>query len=206
MNSQFGLPAVDVLRVTDDEPIIIVSGLPRSGTSLMMQVLRAGGVPLLTDEHRPPDVSNPRGYFEYEKVKWLTAENTWMGEARGKALKVIAQLVPFLPRGFPYQVLLMRRDMQEVLKSQSTMMQTLGKSAASNSQSLAPIFERHLAAVREFIQQQPLATMETVDYHQLISTPEPAIDQVIQFLNRPGLDRQAMIGAIDAKLYRSRIG
>ncbi len=193
------------MLVSTNEPIIIVSGLPRSGTSLMMQVLHVGGVPVLTDDSRPPDVSNPRGYFEYEKVKWLAANNAWLTEARGKALKVIAQLVPFLPRGLPYQVLFMRRDLQEVIQSQSTMIQTLGKAAAIDTVALAQVFDRNLNTALEFIRGQPPSTTnETVDYQELIASPASVIDRVIRFLGRPSLDRQAMIGVIDVKLYRSR--
>jgi hypothetical protein len=192
--------------VSDDEPIIVVSGLPRSGTSLMMQILRAGGVPVLTDNQRPPDISNPRGYFEYEKVKWLAADNSWLGEARGQALKVIAQLVPFLPRGLPYQFLFMQRDLPEVIRSQSTMIQVLGKTAASDTQALSLIFERNLATVHEFIRQLPLTSLETVNFHELIAAPEAVIDRLVAFLSRPNIDRQAMIGTVDGKLYRSRYG
>jgi len=186
------------------EPIVIVSGLPRTGTSLMMQLLHAGGVPVLSDSHRAPDVSNPRGYFEYEKVKWLPADNTWLGEACGKALKVIAQLVPFLPLGFRYQVLFMQRDMDEVIHSQTTMIEKLGRMPAGDPQALALTFERNLAASREFIRYHPETTAENVDYHELVSTPETVAERVITFLSRPSLDRRAMIDAIDMQLYRSR--
>ena len=189
--------------MSTEDPIIVVSGLPRSGTSLMMQILRAGGISLLTDARRPADASNPRGYFEYEKVKWLAADNSWLAEARGKALKVIAQLLPFLPPGFRYQVLLMRRDMEEVIRSQATMIEALGKSVANDPRALVPIFEGQLAVAQAFIRTHPRMTSETVDYRELIQTPEATIDRTLRFLERSDLDRLAMIGTIDRTLYRS---
>jgi len=186
------------------EPIVIVSGLPRTGTSLMMQLLHAGGVPVLSDSHRAPDVSNPRGYFEYEKVKWLPADASWLAEACGQALKVIAQLVPFLPRGFQYQVIFMQRDMDEVIHSQTTMIEKLGKSPAADFHALALAFERHLAAARDFINHHPQTTTENVDYHELVTSPDTVVERLIKFLRRPNLDRRAMIDAIDIQLYRSR--
>jgi len=181
--------------VADDEPIIVVSGLPRSGTSLMMQVLQAGGVPLLTDGRRPADVSNPRGYFEYEKARWLAADGSWLGEARGRAVKVIVQLLPFLPSGPSYQVLLMQRDLAEVIRSQAAMLQALGAPAAGDPSTLTSAFERHLAAARKFLDRLPLASTETVDHGDLVTDPGPVVDRLVRFLGRPDLDQTSMIQA-----------
>ncbi|MFO0959579.1 MAG: sulfotransferase family protein [Isosphaeraceae bacterium] len=187
-----------------DDPVIVVSGLPRSGTSLLMQVLLAGGIPVLADGLRAADTSNPRGYFEYEKVKRLAADNSWLGEARGRALKVIAPLLPFLPSGPRYRVLFLQRDMGEVLRSQSAMLRALGQSPGGDDAALAAAFEAQLATAREFLGRQPLTAVETVDHRDLLAEPGTVIDRIVRFLERPDLDREAMIGAIDPQLYRSR--
>lgn len=186
------------------EPIIVVSGLPRSGTSLMMQLLRAGGIPVLTDDVRTADVSNPKGYFEYEKVKWLAADNTWLSQAHGHAIKVIAQLVPFLPRGLPYRMIFMDRDLDEVLQSQKSMITALGKPVPGESADLGPVFRRQLAAAQEFARSLPDTRVESIRYRELIDSPAAAVEKVIRFLDRPDLDQLKMVSAIDTSLYRSR--
>src|SRR5262245_34520180 len=103
--------------------IVVVSGLPRSGTSLMMQMLQAGGMPLLTDDLRPADTNNPKGYWEYEPVKRLQQDNTWMHKAEGKAVKVISVLLQYLPPQHTYKIIFMQRPMQEVLASQTVMLE-----------------------------------------------------------------------------------
>ena len=106
--------------------ITIVSGLPRSGTSLMMQILKAGGMEVLTDGVRNADINNPRGYFEYEKVKSLQTDNSWLAEAENKVLKVITQLVHYLPLNFNYYVIVMKRKIDEIILSQNKMIDNLG--------------------------------------------------------------------------------
>src|SRR4051812_48441025 len=115
--------------------ITIVSGLPRTGTSLMMQMLAAGGIPPLTDNLRQPDESNPRGYYEFEPVKKLRSDRTWLGQARGKAVKIIHLLLRELPvdGSFRYRVLLMQRPMSEVLSSQRAMLARQGKASADDA-------------------------------------------------------------------------
>src|SRR5262249_30630691 len=102
--------------------IIIVSGLPRSGTSLMMQMLDGGGVPVLTDNIRAADTDNPRGYYEFEPVKATKRDATWLPAARGKAVKMVSQLLYHLPPGETYRVLFLERDLEEVLASQEKML------------------------------------------------------------------------------------
>src|SRR6188768_2448535 len=106
-------------RIEGLRMIVIVSGLPRSGTWLMMQMLKAGGMPLLVDELRPAYADNPNGYWEYEPVKRLQQDNTWMYKAEGKAVKVISALLQYLPSPHTYKIIFMQRPMQEVLASQS---------------------------------------------------------------------------------------
>lgn len=190
---------------TDRDDIIVVTGLPRSGTSLMMQILEAGGIPVLTDGRRTPDPSNPRGYFEDERVKRLiTADASWLDEARGRAVKIIVQLLPFLPIGPRYRVLLMQRDMAEILRSQSAMLAALGVASASDHATLAGAFERHLSAAGEFLRRHPDTTTETINHRDLITSPRPVLDRIARALDRPDLDRDAMLRTIDPQLYRSR--
>lgn len=195
---------MNMTSIPDDTPIIVVSGLPRSGTSLMMQMLLAGGVPVLADGHRPADASNPRGYFEYERVKWLAADSSWLNDARGKAVKVIVQLVPFLPRDGRYQFIFMHRPMPEIIRSQTDMLEALGKSPGAESAALERVFGEHYAAARAFANQLPLSESIEIGFAELISSRGADADRIIRFLNRPYLDSTAMIEAIDPALYRSR--
>ena len=113
-----------VRRLRYGRPIVVVSGLPRSGTSMMMQMLQAGGLEILTDAVRTPDGSNPKGYFEFEAVKDLDKgpPPAWLTGARGKAVKIVSSLVRWLPESHDYQVIFMRRDLDEVILSQNKML------------------------------------------------------------------------------------
>ena len=113
--------------------IVVVSGLPRSGTSLMMQMLEAGGLPILMDDRRPADADNPRGYYEFQPVKTLDKDNSWMAQAEGKAVKVVSLLLYHLPPGHDYKVLFMERTIAEVLASQTAMLKRLQPTAAPPS-------------------------------------------------------------------------
>src|SRR5262245_7239801 len=125
--------------------IVIVSGLPRSGTSLMMQMLHAGGMPLLIDDQRPADADNPNGYWEYEPVKHLQQDNTWVAQAEGKAVKVVSALLQYLPRHHTYKIVFMHRPLAEVLASQTVMLQRRGEQAGTaNDQTLTTVFAQHL--------------------------------------------------------------
>jgi hypothetical protein len=186
------------------EPIVVVSGLPRSGTSLVMQMLRAGGVSILADDHRPADESNPRGYLEYEPVKWLAAGAGWIDAARGRAVKVIAQLVPFLPADRPYRVLFVRRDVGETLESQAAMLRALGRAVAPAGADLRAVFERQFEAAREFVRRLPAADQTTLDHRAILADPGSAAHEIKGFLGRADLDTAAMAAAVDPSLYRSR--
>src|SRR4029450_2106899 len=125
--------------------IVVVSGLPRSGTSLMMQMLQAGGMPLLTDDLRPPDADNPNGYWEYEPVKRLHQDNSWIRKAEGKALKAVSGSLHYLPPQPTYKILFMQRPMQEVLASQTVMLERRGQqSGKADDTTLGTVFAQHL--------------------------------------------------------------
>lgn len=186
--------------------VVIVSGLPRSGTSLLMQMLVAGGIPALTDGVRQQDINNQRGYFEYEPVKKLAQDSSWLGEARGKAVKIITQLLPHLPAELPCRILMMERPLDEIVESQNTMLGRMGRQPAASPQTLTAAFARQRDEVLNRLRTRPECQLLPVPFHDLIRRAPGLIDQIIAFLERPGLDRDAMLNAIDPGLHRTRSG
>ncbi len=186
------------------DSVTIVSGLPRSGTSLMMHMLAAGGLPVLTDHQRAADADNPRGYFEYEPVKRLKDDPACLEAARGKVVKIISELLMYVPAGYPCNVIFMRRNMGEVLASQRQMLIRRGKPADSADDAMmAALFEKHLRRVEAWIAQQPHIACIFVGYNDLLAEPATSIEQINRFLGG-GLDTQQMAQAIDQTLYRQR--
>lgn len=186
------------------DTIVVVSGLPRSGTSLMMAMLQAGGLPVLTDQVRAADEDNPGGYYELERVKQIEAAPAFLDEARGKAVKIISELLKYIPAAYQCKVLLMRRDMREILASQRQMLIRRGKPAAAVSDDeLAALFEKHLARIEEWLARQPHLEALPVNYNELLREPTRSIAQINAFLGGT-LDEQGMVRAIDPALYRQR--
>ena len=185
--------------------IIVVSGLPRSGTSLMMKMLAAGGLPLLVDGLREPDDDNPEGYFELERVKALvTGDDAWLAEARGRAVKVISSLLKFLPGTYSYRVILMQRRMSEVLASQRRMLMRRGEPVDTLSdEKLAVISVRHLQQVQVWLAAQPNITVLPVDYNVLVADPVQYTTVVNTFLGGY-LNVSAMTATVNPQLYRNR--
>jgi hypothetical protein len=105
-----------------EESLVVVTGLPRSGTSMLMQMLAAGGMRFLSDGLREADEDNPRGYLEFEPVKNLLKDSKWLFEGAGKAVKIVAPLLAALPPGLACRVILSERDLDEVLDSQERML------------------------------------------------------------------------------------
>jgi hypothetical protein len=188
-------------------PVIVVSGLPRSGTSLMMNMLRAGGVPIVTDEQRTADDDNPKGYFELERVKQLSkGDVTWVDGAHGKAVKVISYFLEHLPPGSSYKVLFMRRRLPEVLASQKKMLARRGEPTDTvPDEKMADLFQRHLQKIEGWLAAQPNMAVLYVPYHELAERPEPQIEQIVPFLGLD-LDVSRMLAAVDPALYRNRAG
>ena len=184
--------------------IAVVSGLPRSGTSLMMQMLAAGGIPPLTDDQRAPDESNPRGYFEFEPVKRLRTDRLWIGRAQGHAIKVIHLLLRELPTDgqFVYRVILMHRSMAEVLASQRAMLERQGKVTADDVM-LAKVYQSQLDQAEQWLISQPAFSVLVMDHQAVLKTPESAANAANDFLGG-GLDVGAMTRAVDPKLYRQQ--
>lgn len=189
------------------DSVIVVTGLPRSGTSLMMQMLAAGGVDVLTDGRREADDDNPRGYLEFEPVKNLLNDAAWLEGARGKAVKIVAPLLAGLPAGLPCRVILCDRDLDEVLDSQERMLRH-GSAAAPTAERrrlLKEEFARTLARVRNLLAERPATRVLLVDYEIAVLHPAETAKQINAFLGG-GLDEAKMAAAADARLYRNRAG
>jgi hypothetical protein len=184
--------------------ITIVSGLPRSGTSLMMQMLAAGGVPILSDGERVPDADNPRGYCEWERIKQLPKEPACIAEAEGKAVKVISQLLFALPAGHNYQIVFMERPLPEVVASQAEMIRRRGTTGAPLPEAaLIAGLRAHLNQVNAWLAQKPDIQVSRLQYHSVLRDPRAAAENVQSFLQR-ALDVEAMARQVDQSLYRQR--
>ncbi len=197
---------VSFFRKEQSPRIVVVSGLPRSGTSLMMKMLEAGGIPPLTDNIRAADEDNPKGYYEFERVKQLRSGDTdWIPLAEGKAVKVIAALLPHLPDTHRYHVLFMRRAMPEILASQRQMLIRRGEDPdAISDETIARLFQKHLQQVQGWMAQQPHLEYLEVSYNELLAAPEAVVRRVNRFLGG-GLDEKAMQEVVDPSLYRQRV-
>lgn len=184
--------------------ITIVSGLPRSGTSLMMQMLVAGGMTPLSDGERVADADNPRGYLEWERIKTLPKDPGCIVEAEGKVVKVISRLLLSLPYGHEYRVIFMQRPLPEVLASQDEMMRRRGtfKEGASPA-AMAAAFEKHLREVYSWLESKPAVKSIRVPYHDTLKEPEEISRNIAEFLGLP-LNVGAMIQQVDDSLYRNR--
>jgi hypothetical protein len=187
------------------QTVVVVSGLPRSGTSLMMQMLEAGGITVLTDGIREPDEDNPRGYYEFERVKALPkGDYEWLESARGKAVKVVSALLEYLPPEYNYKVIFMHRRMEEILASQRKMLIRRGKNPeATDDQTMADLFHKHLEKVQAWIQAQPNIDVLNVDYNALVADPRPHLLRIRDFLGID-IDIEKMAEVVDPGLYRNR--
>lgn len=182
--------------------IVVVSGLPRAGTSLMMQLLEAGGIAVLIDNVRTADADNPRGYYEFEGVKKIKRDASWLPGARGKAVKMVSQLLYDLPPSESYRVVFMERDLDEVLASQEKMLHRLGGRAAPRDE-IARAFTLHLNRLHRWLAEQANVAVLPVRYAEVVARPEAEAARVGTFLGGR-LDVAAACRAIDPSLYRNR--
>jgi len=187
--------------------VTVVSGLPRSGTSLVMRMLGAGGMPLLVDDARRPDADNPRGYFEYGPVRRIASDASFIARADGRAIKVVAPLLRHLPASNEYRVLLLRRDLEEVIASQEAMLARGGAAGAGDlpAERLAEIYAAQVAEAEAWIEATPGCRALRIQHVDLIRDPAPAADAIDAFLGG-GLDCAAMARAVDPPLHRQRSG
>ncbi len=186
------------------DTIYIVSGLPRSGTSMMMKMLEAGGIKPFVDNIRVPDEDNPKGYYELERVKQLAKDSSWMHEAKGSVVKVISMLLYDLPSMYKYKVIFMQRNMDEILASQATMLERRGKKNNDiPDEELAKKFDLHLKDVKAWMKGQPNIEVIYMNYNELLEDPRESVNQINFFMNQL-LDDAKMPQIIDTSLYRQR--
>jgi hypothetical protein len=182
----------------------IVSGLPRSGTSMAMQMIVAGGIQPMTDGLRAADADNPRGYFEFERVKQLKTDKAWLDDARSKVVKVIHMLVTELPDDRPYRVVFLDRDLREVVKSQSTMLARNAKTGGALApERLMAVYETQLKQVHAWLAARPNFSVLAVKHADLIRDAASQAHAMNAFLGG-GLDEAAMTAAVDPSLHRNR--
>ena len=192
-------------RIRFGEPIVVVSGLPRSGTSMAMKMLEAGGLSAVVDGIRAADEDNPRGYFEDERVKDLgrMRDKSWLAGARGKAIKVISYLLKDLPAAHNYKVVFMRRDFREVLASQAKMLERRGETSESSDERMIELYEDHLWKVDRLLRRAPHLEALDVHYTAVLEDPAGEARRIHDFLGLP-LDVEKMAGVVDERLYRNR--
>ena len=192
-------------RLRYGDPIIVVSGLPRSGTSMAMKMLEAGGLSLVVDGVRAADEDNPKGYYEDERVKDLgeAEDKTWLARSRGKAVKIISYLLKDLPKDHNYKILFMRRDAGEVLASQSKMLERRGETSETSDERMIELYGDHLWKVDRLLKREPHLEFIDLHYTSVLEDPRSAAERIRDFLGLP-LDAAKMAGVVDARLYRNR--
>ena len=190
----------------EDKPLVtVVSGLPRSGTSMMMRMLEAAGLDIYSDGLRQADEDNPKGYYELERVKALArGDQDWLEEAQGRVVKIVSPLLRHLPEEQDYRVILMRREMDEVLASQQRMLMNRGEpSRVTDDDTLSRLFEEDLRQVERWVENRPNVECLQVSYNQMLTDPESEVRRIVDFLD-DGADPEAMAGVVDPALYRQR--
>jgi hypothetical protein len=192
-------------RIRYGEPVVVVSGLPRTGTSMMMQMLAAGGIEPVTDGLRAPDEDNPEGYLEYEPVKDLedAADHRWLHDARGRAVKIIAFLLEHLPETHNYRVVFMNRKLDEVLASQATMLDRRGETDETEDARMRRLYIDLLARTRTMLSHRAHFEVHHARYPEVIADPLGNAREVSRFLGG-GLDVEAMASVVNPELYRNR--
>ncbi|MDP3970491.1 MAG: sulfotransferase domain-containing protein [bacterium] len=189
--------------MTEKNDIIIVSGLPRSGTSMMMKMLEAGGIPVLIDEIRQADVDNPKGYYEFERVKKLPEDTGWLPDAEGKVVKMVSMLLQELPKDRRYKVVFMRRRMEEILVSQKKMLERTKKDVVVDDDEMATLFDGLLTQTLAWLNEQDHLDVVFAWYHEILENPKPTVNRLNDFFENK-LDTKAMINVIDEDLYRNK--
>jgi predicted AlkP superfamily phosphohydrolase/phosphomutase/tetratricopeptide (TPR) repeat protein len=188
-----------------DQEFVIVSGLPRSGTSLMMQMLRAGGMDLMTDGKREADVDNPEGYWEWEEIKNLPKRPLLIEQAHGKATKVVSALLPALPSKHKFKIIFMTRPVQEIVASQWKMLEHKGTHPGAGRGHLETAQQKHALGVLARLRKHPRITLLEVDYPALVREPQAWSERIAEFIGPELLPlRDAMPGVVKPQLHRQR--
>ena len=185
--------------------ITIVSGLPRSGTSMMMQMLQAGGMEPLVDDIRKADEDNPKGYYEYEAAKKVTKQIPWLDEAEGKVVKVVYALLYNLPQDREFKVIFMKRKMEEILASQQKMLQRLGREKNdANYEQMGQIFTKHIEKAEAWLSGRDNIDTLYVHYSDAIQNPEENVKKINDFFGDK-LNIEKMMSVVDGSLYRQKM-
>ncbi|MFH0980716.1 MAG: sulfotransferase family protein [Planctomycetota bacterium] len=184
--------------------VTIVSGLPRSGTSMMMRMITEGGLPALVDNLRAADEDNPKGYFEFEPVKKTKKDASWVKDGVGKVVKMVHLILLDMPLEYEYRVVFMRRNLHEVLKSQDKMLVRSGKNTDDMpKERLMEIYRVQIHKVQHHMKQHPdRFKFIEVDYNETMKNPAPSAERISAFLD--GLDPDKMCALVDPTLYRNR--
>lgn len=185
------------------EEVLIVSGLPRSGTSLMMQFLDAAGIPILHDALREPDSNNPQGYYEYTPVRRLREDTSWMPQAVGKAVKIVAPLLPFLPNGYTYRIVFMERQLEEVARSQQSMLGRIGKAGGGLDEAeWVTQYGRLLEQVFAHIEAKGYPLL-TIPHRDCVQAPENVAEVLGSFIGTI-IEPETLTRVVQPELYRER--
>lgn len=192
-------------RLRYGQPIVLVSGLPRSGTSMAMKMLEAGGLKTVQDGIRTADEDNPKGYYEDERVKDLhtDVDKQWLYDSRGKVVKIISFLLTHLPDDLNYKVIFMRRDFEEVLASQAKMLERRGETSDTSDEQMTEIYKDHLWKVNRLLKRKPSFETLEVQYKEALAKPLEQTKRIAEFLGGD-LDPQVMASVVDKSLYRNR--
>jgi len=194
-------------KIRYGKPIIIVSGLPRSGTSMLMKILEAGGVEIATDGLRTADDDNPKGYYEFEKIKDLdkNRDKSWVAELRGKAVKIVSYFLEKLPDDNNYKIIFIERNLQEVIASQNKMLVHRGEAVddPAGDEKMIRNFENHLSKVKYLLGHEPHFEALFVIHNMLLKSPDEQVKKICRFLGGH-LDKKKMVDVVDPTLYRNR--
>jgi len=184
--------------------ITVVTGIPRSGTSLMMQMLNAGGMSLLYDDQRSPDISNPKGYFELEQVKRIHEDHSWLSMAQGKVLKITIPLIFYLPESYSYKIIVMKRKLSEIIRSQTEMLSERKISSTdSENMKLMSIYRKQLFRMNYWIKEDPQRKAIEISYNELITDSKSITKELVEFLEFAA-DANKMTSVVHNDLYRQR--
>lgn len=191
------------MSTATSEYLTIVSGLPRSGTSMMMRMLELGGLPVLTDQQRAADDDNPNGYYEFEAVKQTAEDPSWLTGSEGSAVKMVYRLLYDLPANRQYRVLFMRRKLDEILASQQVMLNRHGVKDEVSEAQMSKLFRSEIDSFYKWLEKQSHIDLIDVDYNRMLSDPRGELSRINDFLGGT-LDLERMVGGVDASLYRNR--
>ena len=184
--------------------LIIVTGLPRSGTSMMMKMLEAGGIAVITDKQRQADDDNPNGYFELEQVKEIKRDRSWLDSSTGEAVKMVSMLLYNLPLDREYSLIFMKRNLDEVIASQKVMLARKGEIPSADDEKMKQLFSKHLSEIDAWLSEHKNFKILYINYDEVVKLPQETAENIQKFLGR-GLNTDNMIKSVDPALYRKAI-